>query len=647
MYPSFILLGLLALGACAEISTVHVIVKRAVTYAQTCTYYSTVTAAGAQLTTSFFSSTCNSPLVSGPFVTQDCFTGLALGISSCSAAVTASACAPSTTTRTSTTFFLNLGVLIPIGTGTTTITTSTCSATAFPPNPLQPAAGTVCLADNIGGVRSLSGPSTSSNSMTNAACKTYCTSLGFAYSGTEYSSECYCGNTLPTVSSSSCNMGCSASGSTEICGGPNALSVSTNSALVTSNIAAASWFAQGCYSDNYPSRVLASTSTTSSTLTIEKCITFCNGAGYTLAGLENGYECYCASTIQSDGSTYGVGGQAGCTFTCSGNSTQLCGGNNVLNLYSKNSGAPTVAAAAAPVPATANGYTYVNCYADQTSAGRTLTVNKSTITSVEACVTACNTAGFKYAGVENRNECWCDNVIHTSTTLAPKNCLLPCTGTPSESCGGINAIGIYQGTASTNVRIPGTAGGYTYLDSFVDPTSARLLPMQQNLASNTVGNCARACSNGGYSYAGVEYGSQCFCGSSLPGSPTGGQTPNIQCTGNSSQFCGGNNILQVYSGTPAPTVLTPPVTNGQCVADNTNNVRTLSTSGGSSSSMTPAACKTACVGFVYYGVEYGSECWCGNSFPSSTVVSTQCTMQCSGDAAQTCGGSWALNMYNS
>ncbi|PVH81976.1 WSC-domain-containing protein [Cadophora sp. DSE1049] len=483
--------------------------------------------------------------------------------------------------------------------------------------------------------------------MTNAACKTYCTSLGFAYSGTEYSSECYCGNTLPTVASSSCNMACSASGSTEICGGPNALSVSTNSAIVASNAVAASWFNQGCYSDNYPSRVLASTSTTSSTLTIEKCITFCNGAGYILAGLENGYECYCASTVQSDGSTYGVAGQSGCTFTCSGNSAQACGGNNVLNLWSKNSGAPSVAAAAAPVPASANGYTYVACYSDQTSAGRTLAVNKSTIASVEACITACSTASFKFAGVENRNECWCDNVLRSSTTLPAKNCLLPCTGTPSESCGGINAIGIYQGTASSSVRIPTTAGGKTYLDSYIDSASARLLSIQQNLASNNVGDCNRACSNGGYQYAGVEYGSQCFCGSSLPGSPMGGQTPNMLCTGNSSQFCGGNNILQVYSGSPAPTVLTAPVTNSQCVADNTNNVRTLSTFIGASSSMTPAACKTSCVGFVYYGVEYGSECWCGNSFPSSTVVSTQCTMPCSGDGAQVCGGSYALNMYNS
>lgn len=256
MHTSFILLSLLVLCAWADVSTVHVVVKRAVTYAQTCTNYNTITAgvANGLLTTTFFSSTCNSPLVAGPFVTQECFTGTALGLSSCSAPVTASACVPSTSTRTSTTVLVNLlGITLAVGTGTTTIATSTCSNPVFSPVPLQSAAGTVCLADNVGGVRALSGPSTSSSSMTNAACKTYCTSLGFAYSGTEYSAECYCGNTLPTVASSSCNMACSASGSTEICGGPNALSVSTNAALIASNGVAASWFSQGCYSDNYPS----------------------------------------------------------------------------------------------------------------------------------------------------------------------------------------------------------------------------------------------------------------------------------------------------------------------------------------------------------------------------------------------------------
>ncbi|KAL2072787.1 hypothetical protein VTL71DRAFT_12130 [Oculimacula yallundae] len=645
------LLLLQSLGVWAQFVKVY-IEHRDVTYAGACTYYNTLALGGilGGTITSQYSSTCTSAAVAGPYVTQSCYNGLL--INSCSPAVTATTCAPSTSTRVTTTLGGLLGPILgtPVGTSTILVATSTCSPATFPANPLQAVAGSVCYADNVNGVRSLSGASTNSNTMTNAVCRTYCTNLGFAYSGTEYSSECFCGNTLPTVASSSCNMACSAA-STEICGGPNALSVLTNTALVNSNTAAsallASWTSKGCYSDNYPSRVLSGSSTSSASMTLESCVGFCNSAGFSLAGLENGSECYCANAIQSDGATYGVSGQTGCTYTCAGKSSQICGGSNVLSLYSKTAAAVPVAAPPAPVPSSAGGYTYVACYIDQ-NGGRTLAVSKPSVASVEACISACSTSGYKYAGVEYGNECWCDNGIRAGTTqIAAKNCLMPCSGTPSQTCGGSNAIQIYSGTPPSGATVPTTAGGFTYVDSYVDSPSARVLPFQQSLSSTTVANCVRACSLGGYPFAGLEYGSQCFCGTTRLNNPVGGQSPNIPCTGNTALFCGGNNILQVYQGTPAPQPLTAPVTNGQCVADNTNNVRTLSVNMGSQSTMTPAVCKTLCAAYKYYGVEYASECWCDNTFPTGSVVSSACTMPCSGDGAQICGGSYALNMYNS
>lgn len=67
--------------------------------------------------------------------------------------------------------------------------------------------------------------STYTNSMTPQQCAAFCMDAGFPYSGTEYSSQCFCSSSLPTQgSSSSCNMAC-AGDSSQICGGPNALSV--------------------------------------------------------------------------------------------------------------------------------------------------------------------------------------------------------------------------------------------------------------------------------------------------------------------------------------------------------------------------------------------------------------------------------------
>lgn len=60
--------------------------------------------------------------------------------------------------------------------------------------------------------------------------------------------------------------------------------------------------------------------------------------------------------------------------------------------------------------------------------------------------------------------------------------------------------------------------------------------------------------------------------------------------------------------------------------------------------MTPSVCATFCTnqGYEVSGTEYGDECYCGHSLPSTW--STGCTMKCAGDSSQFCGGSNALNV---
>ena len=66
--------------------------------------------------------------------------------------------------------------------------------------------------------------------------------------------------------------------------------------------------------------------------------------------------------------------------------------------------------------------------------------------------------------------------------------------------------------------------------------------------------------------------------------------------------------------------------------------------------LTPAKCIKACngKGFSFAGVQYYSECFCGNKEPPSDriVETSQCTFNCVGDKAQKCGGATALmNVY--
>ncbi len=66
-------------------------------------------------------------------------------------------------------------------------------------------------------------------------------------------------------------------------------------------------------------------------MTIDKCTAACKGAGYSMAGVEFGTECYCANTLSNGASVAAVSGQ--CVMSCPGSPFQRCGGPNAIQLY--------------------------------------------------------------------------------------------------------------------------------------------------------------------------------------------------------------------------------------------------------------------------------------------------------------------------
>ncbi|EXJ54754.1 murein transglycosylase [Cladophialophora yegresii CBS 114405] len=78
--------------------------------------------------------------------------------------------------------------------------------------------------------RILTGASKSDDQMTNEACAAFCDSKGFSVAGTEYSKECYCGNSIPESGKpipgvvGDCTMKCSGDDS-GFCGGAGTISL--------------------------------------------------------------------------------------------------------------------------------------------------------------------------------------------------------------------------------------------------------------------------------------------------------------------------------------------------------------------------------------------------------------------------------------
>jgi hypothetical protein len=67
--------------------------------------------------------------------------------------------------------------------------------------------------------------------------------------------------------------------------------------------------------------------------------------------------------------------------------------------------------------------------------------------------------------------------------------------------------------------------------------------------------------------------------------------------------------------------------------------------------MTSELCTSTCAskGFTMAGVEFGSECYCGNSISNGLGqqldADRACYMTCSGNGGEHCGGTWTLSLF--
>jgi hypothetical protein len=105
---------------------------------------------------------------------------------------------------------------------------------------------------------------------------------------------------------------------------------------------------------------------------------------------------------------------------------------------------------------------------------------------------------------------------------------------------------------------------------------------------------------------------------------------------------------QLLVFTPSTTATSPAQTSLGCYNDNQNNIRVLTGySWSSGNEMTVEQCVSSCGsrGYQYAAVEDASQCFCGNNNYSEQGTSTSCNMACTGNGAETCGGSGAQNVY--
>ncbi len=169
----------------------------------------------------------------------------------------------------------------------------------------------------------------------------------------------------------------------------------------------------------------------------------------------------------------------------------------------------------------------------------------------------------------------------------------------------------------------------------------------------TLAKCAASCRASMYGWFGVTYGSECYCGASLDGASV--EVPEAQCampcSGDGSERCGNANRLNVYKD---PALAVPAAGNLEtvggfsyqsCWTDDTG-VRSLEAVDYRTDDMTIEKCAELCSKYLYFGLEYSRECYCGNELAGQLAPAKECGMLCMGsNGKQWCGGPNRLNLY--
>ena len=97
------------------------------------------------------------------------------------------------------------------------------------------------------------------------------------------------------------------------------------------------------------------------------------------------------------------------------------------------------------------------------------------------------------------------------------------------------------------------AGGLTYQGCWanqIPKTALSLANLLFDNSSNTLESCTTGCVNAGYTVAGVQNSTQCYCGNSMNSASAVLVVDNscrLTCAGNTAEICGGNNRLSVFS----------------------------------------------------------------------------------------------------
>ncbi|KAI0157533.1 heme peroxidase [Xylariaceae sp. FL1272] len=410
----------------------------------------------------------------------------------------------------------------------------------------------------------------------------------------------------------------------------------------------------GCQAESSP-RALTGASFAYDGMTLESCMKNCTGFNYW--GTEYGRECYCGNSINAASKNVTLGD---CTMTCSGDDTEYCGAGNRIEMYVTTGTIPTPTGTLAIKP-TVVSYVYAGCYEELSTRALKGATHPDDEMTLELCAESCD--GWNYWGTEYGRECYCGNSIDPQSDKTEEaDCGMTCAGDASEYCGGSNRIEMYKlpviatpTTTPTPTITPTnapTVSSYAFQGCWTEGDGVRALGASSKASDDmTLEACAEFCSD--FHFFGTEYGRECYCGD-VPSSSSN-QTDLgdcfIPCSGDTSEYCGASNRLNIYySNTtrgPSQPLIVGDYSWYGCQTEGSGTIRALSSAIYVNQTVTLESCAEFCEGYTYFGTEYADECYCGDGFGKGSVeaAAADCKMTCAGNDKEYCGGNDRLSVY--
>jgi hypothetical protein len=222
--------------------------------------------------------------------------------------------------------------------------------------------------------------------------------------------------------------------------------------------------------------------------------------------------------------------------------------------------------------------------------------------TLEMCASSCS--AFTYWGVEYGGECYCGNTLDATSVLAAnqEECSFTCPGDQYEYCGAGNRLAMYKLTSVSS--------------SVGSSDSTPILDNNVVVATDTVPSA----------FASILQ-------TSTSSSPSSSTSPQIASYTRPPVPSNGNANFTYYSCISEPTA-------GRLLPSQIENNGTH---------MTIEKCLSDCWMYQYAGVEYGRECWCGNSLNlaagAMNVTDEKCGFTCPGNGSEYCGSGGHLSLF--